>query len=239
MKKDSLGDRMKAYEAISQIDLMRKAPMVMRLDGKAFHTFTRGLERPYDEAFTDAMSQTMLDLCNQVQGAVFAYKQSDEISIVMQDWKTIDTDAWFGGNVQKIVSVAASIATASFNRAFKHPTKDTLALFDARVFSLPTITEVENYFIWRQNDCTRNSIASMGQAHFSQKELHGVKMNTVKQMLLEQKGVVWENEATKYRRGVCATYCDGKFSIDNEPPIFTQDRVYILKSFENVMRGSK
>lgn len=211
---------------------MRRTPVILRLDGKAFHTFTRGLQRPYDEKFNQAMSDTTLELCNSIQGAVFGYTQSDEISILIQDWKTIKTDCWFGNNVQKMVSISASIATAKFNETFQHPSKTSMALFDSRVFNLPE-HEVVNYFIWRGNDCSRNSVSSLAQTHFPHKDLHGKSMADMHDMLKLQKNINWNDMPTRFKRGGCVVLNDdGKFVIDNEPPIFTKDREYIERSFK-------
>lgn len=238
MKKDSLGDRMKGYESITQTKLMDRTPVIIRLDGKAFHTFTRGLEKPFDTGLNDAMVRTMATLCGQIQGAMFAYTQSDEISILLQDWASFDTDGWYDYKVQKIVSVAASIATATFNDIYKHPAKTTLALFDARVFNVP-FEEVTNYFIWRQMDAVRNSINSLAQANFSHKSLQGLNTSQVQDKLMLEKGINWNDVPTKFKRGVCtrmltevdATGAKPEISTllhnDYEIPIFTQDRSYI------------
>lgn len=117
-KKDSLGDRMKRYETVPRNFLTRRVPVIIRLDGKAFHTFTRGMEKPFDPVLTKAMQETMKYLCENIQGCVLGYTQSDEITLVLTDYATIDTDAWFGYNVQKMTSVAASMATQAFNWAY-------------------------------------------------------------------------------------------------------------------------
>ncbi len=117
-KNDSLGDRMKMYEGVSRNFLIRRVPAVIRLDGKAFHTFTRGMGKPFDRVLMSAMQDTMKHLCKNVQGCVFGYTQSDEITLVLTDYATIKTDAWFGYNVQKMTSIAASMATLAFNDAF-------------------------------------------------------------------------------------------------------------------------
>jgi tRNA(His) 5'-end guanylyltransferase len=227
MKYDDFGNRMKKYEAVSQSVLTTRTPVIMRLDGCAFHTFTKGLNRPFDSVLSDAMAATTEHLCSKIQGAVFGYMQSDEISILIQDWKNLNTDNWFGNNVQKMVSVSASIATAFFNKTYKHPSKDALALFDSRVFNIPK-EEVANYFVWRQKDCTRNSINSLGQAHFSAKQLHGKNVSQVQDMLMETHNVNWNDIQTRYKRGTCVV----NGVIDLECPIFTQDRGYIEKTYE-------
>ena len=117
---DSLGDRMKRYENISRNYLTRRIPVIIRLDGKAFHTFTKGMRKPFDRVLMAAMQDTMKYLCENIQGCVFGYTQSDEITLVLTDYKTLTTDAWFGYNIQKVVSVAASMATMAFNKFFEN-----------------------------------------------------------------------------------------------------------------------
>lgn len=117
-KNDSLGDRMKGYESVSRNFLTRRVPAIIRLDGKAFHTFTKGMEKPFDPVLTQAMQETMKYLCENIQGCVLGYTQSDEITLVLTDYATIQTDAWFGYNIQKMCSVSASMATLAFNKAF-------------------------------------------------------------------------------------------------------------------------
>ena len=118
--KDELGDRMKSYyENRSKTFLARRTPVIIRLDGKAFHTFTRGFNKPFDGAMCNAMQETMKYLCENIQGCVLGYTQSDEITLVLIDYQKLTTDAWFDYNVQKICSVAASMATLIFNRRFQ------------------------------------------------------------------------------------------------------------------------
>ncbi len=235
MSNQSFGDRMKAYEAVSQNTLMRRTPVIIRIDGKAFHTFTRGLNKPFDKTLSDAMAETTLELCKQIQGAIFGYTQSDEISILLQDWKNLNTDCWFGYNVQKVVSISASIATAKFNQIFKHPTSASYALFDSRAYNIPE-SEVVNYFIWRGSDCSRNSVSALAQAYFSHKQLHGKSVSAMQDMLMLEHGVNWNDVETRYKRGICIVPdSQEKFKIDFEPPLFTKDRSYI----ENLLKFNK
>ena len=225
-KNDSLGDRMKGYENISRTYLTRRVPVIIRLDGKAFHTFTRGLEKPFDFTLMKVMQLTMQYLCANIQGCVFGYTQSDEITLVLTDYATINTDAWFGYNVQKMASVSASMATMEFNRLFRkefedavlgwNPDRKDLALlkdrlaklqekqftacFDARCFSVP-VDEVCNCLIWRQQDATRNSIEAVGQANFSHKQLMGKSCNEIQDMLFKEKGINWNDLTTYCKRG--------------------------------------
>lgn len=199
MSKDPMGDRMKGdYERRTQIELPRRTHTLIRIDGKAFHTYTKGLERPYDKTLMDDMAETTRFLCQEIQGARVGFTQSDEISILLTDFATRQTEAWFDGNVQKIVSIAASLATAKFNEM--RPT-GRLAFFDARVFTIPQDLEVINYFLWRQRDAVRNSISMLAQAYFSTKQLHGKSTNVMQEMLWAEHGVNWNDENPRFKRG--------------------------------------
>lgn len=220
-KTASLGDRMKGYENISRNYLTRRVPVIIRLDGKAFHTFTRGMAKPFSPILTEAMQETMKALCEGIQGCVLGYTQSDEITLVLTDYETISTDAWFGYNIQKMVSVAASMATLAFNVAFTrayqewqygnpdadcscYARKQNKAMFDARVFSVPK-EEVCNCLIWRQQDATRNSIEAVGQAYFSQRQLYKKNCDQIQEMLWAQKGINWNDFPADLKRGSCCT----------------------------------
>lgn len=232
MNKDTLGDRMKRlYENITRNLLQVRTYTIIRIDGKAFHTYTRGLKSPFDEQLVLDMDETACYLCKNIQGAKFAYVQSDEISILLTDFDSLTSQAWFDGNIQKMVSIGASLATAIFNQL--RPGK--LAHFDARVFQISDKTEVENYFIWRQQDCTRNSISSVAQSLYSAKQLHGKSTNVMQEMIF-QKGINWNDYDTKLKRGRIITkeYFEKQgamrstwISIGAE--IFTQERWFIEK----------
>lgn len=268
MDRTTLGDRMKNnYENITRYYLTRRMPVIIRLDGRSFHTFTRGFKKPFDDILVNTMQDTMKYLCENIQGCVLGYTQSDEISLLLTDYAELTTDAWFGNNLQKMCSVSASMATMAFNKYFRtmiedyseyDPTApfeqrnkyidayDKGAMFDSRVFTIPK-EEVCNYLIWRQQDATRNSIQSVGQANFSQKELHGKSCNKIQDMLMLQKGINWNDYSTTLKRGSCCIKADdslteydevgnicgyterSKWVIDNEIPIFTQDRNYVEK----------
>lgn len=231
MDKSSLGNRMKEYEVVSKTKLLRRTPVILRLDGKAFHTWTRQLRivddslniEPYSTLMHSAMKRTTDCLMGNIQNAVFAYSQSDEISILLNDWKRLNTDQWFDGSVQKMTSVSASIATVGFNF---HPQLRKLslspALFDSRVFNVPK-EEVVNYFIWRQQDATRNSIQMLGQFYFSHKQLHEKNVSQIQDMLMDKYQQNWNNIDTRKKRGFCFTF-DG---YNKEIPIFTKDRNFI------------
>lgn len=217
---DPLGDRIKSqYEIRTRYYLPRRTFTILRLDGCHFHTYTRGLKKPFDDWLSEDIDNAIIAMLPQIQGAVFVYTQSDEISVLLTDFTTPQTDAWFDGNLQKISSVAASIMTAEFNRlryaryiwdtdnkAMTMVTKNgngkwnfinecSTAYFDCRAFTIPDRVEVMNYFRWRQQDCVRNSVSMVAQANFSHKELHGKSQSMMHEML-HQKGVNWATDFT-------------------------------------------
>lgn len=201
MKKDALGDRMKKnYEDRYRFCLTRRMPVILRLDGKAFHTLTRRCEKPFSPSFQTTMERTAITLCEEIQGVKCSFTQSDEISLLITDFDTILTDAWFDYNVQKMVSVSAGIASASFSSLWGER-----GVFDARVFNIPK-EEVCNYFIWRQLDWVRNSIHMLARAHFSQKQLQNKNRDDMEEMLSE-KDVYWGGLEPRWRCGtfVCRT----------------------------------
>lgn len=247
MDKTALGNRMKSYEAIPKNFLMRRQPVIIRLDGKAFHSFTRGFDKPFDAELMKAMQQTMKYLCEEIQGCVVGYTQSDEITLVLCDYQKLDTDAWFGYNVQKMVSVAASMATLAFNQKIKEAMTELSAdnycsfiqklsriagqikkgaLFDARCFTL-SIAEVNNCLLWRQQDATRNSIQSLAQSLYSQKQIEGINTKDLQDKMFTEKGVNWNDLSTSKKRGSCCIKTENGWEIDEEIPIFSQNPEYI------------
>ena len=250
--KDNLGDRMKEnYENRAKTKLLRRTPVIIRLDGKAFHTFTRGFKKPFDDILTEAMQQTMLALCKEVQGCVLGYTQSDEITLVLTDYAKLDTSAWFDYDIQKICSVSTSIATLAFNRCFLREVQNKYdsnskfaesiycqawskgALFDSRCFNVPK-EEVTNCILWRQQDAIRNSINSVGQINFSHKELQGLSTDQILKKLLEEKQIDWNKIPVHLQRGSCCIKREvngiDSWFIDTKIPIFKgEDRNYIEK----------
>ena len=246
---DDLGNRMKTYyEAVPKHRLIRRMPVAIRIDGKAFHTFTRGFQKPFDEVLGNAMVRTMEYLAKNIQGCVFAYQQSDEITLLLIDYQTFETDAWFDYEIQKICSISASMATMAFNTFFENEVNkfyynhvkpgDPLAehyqvyrdaqykgaMFDARCFNIPK-EEATNLVYWRQLDATRNSIQMVGQANFSHNELQGCSCNVIQDMLHEQRGINWNDFPTRWKRGVAWRKGSG---IDYDMPILRgEDRKYV------------
>ena len=205
--KTALGDRMKTYEAATRAVLPRRTHTIIRVDGRRFSTLLRGAERPFDQRVMDAMDMVGKALCAEASGAAFAFVQSDECSVLLTDFASHSTEPWYGGNVQKLVSVSASVATAAFNATYpadvSRGSRDGYprGLFDARVFSVPDRWEVANYFLWRQRDCVRNSISMAAQARFSHRRLHGVSTDQMQELLWSEHGVNWSDYPVGCKRG--------------------------------------
>lgn len=229
----TLSERMKQYEGISKTVLMPNMPVIVRVDGRAFHTYTKKFKKPYDERLAKAMTDTTEFLCKNIPGCVMGYTQSDEISLVLTDYKTYDTTAWLSYEVQKLCSIIASMATLQFYRSIaeqiEEPTKGT-PTFDARVFSIPT-HEVNNYFIWRQQDCIRNSITTHARSLYTHKELEG-RNSAVKLEMMFDAGLDWNALDTRVKYGVVWYKADNreercKWRTATETPLFNEDKQFV------------
>jgi len=206
----AIGERMKHnYEMPYLYHLTRRVPVIIRLDGKSFHSYTRGCDKPFDEHLSRAMCLTATDLIKAIGGAKIAYTQSDEISILVTDYDDIYTDAWYDYNVQKLCSITASMCTALFNMYFRHPREiqTRLATFDSRVFNVPK-EEVMNYFLWRQQDWIRNSVQMCAQHLYSPKELHK-KNNEMMKEMIKERGMDWDLLSDMWKYGTFITRLSG------------------------------
>jgi tRNA(His) 5'-end guanylyltransferase len=210
---DGLGDRMKRYESTWRTVMPANSYVIVRVDGRAFHTLLRRAVKPFDRDVATGMQLTAEALCREIAGSVFAYGQSDEISILLTDVASIRSQLWFDGNVQKLASVAASIATMEFNHVTRHDSWER-ATFDARTFTLPYPVEVANYFLWRQHDAVRNAVSMAAQAHFSHKRLQGVSSDQMQEMLWSQKGINFNDYPAEFKRGYTVT----RVEIPGDPP---------------------
>lgn len=250
--RDELGIRMKNfYESVPKTKLLRRTPVAIRIDGKAFHSFTRGMKKPFDFILIESMQKTMQYLCENIQGCVLGYTQSDEITMLLIDYKRLNSDAWFDYEVQKMCSIAASMATMAFNRYFAEAAAAAMedevyaealqkavqkgAMFDARCFNIPK-EEAANLIYWRQLDAARNSVQMVGQANFSHKQLQGKSCEQIQDMLMQEKMFNWNELETCLKRGSCCVRKEnaeaGKSNwiIDREIPQFKGDgREYIEK----------
>lgn len=237
---DNLGTRMKEfYEGVPKTKLMRRVPVAIRIDGKTFHTFTRGFQKPFDSILMASMQETMKYLCENIQGCVFGYTQSDEITLILIDYQKFTSSAWFDYEVQKVCSIAASMATMAFNKFFTknvnyfemtHEHDDTIneycttlvnaaekgATFDARCFNIPK-EEVANLVYWRQLDAMRNSVQMVGQANFSHKELQNKSCNDVQDMLIAQKAINWNFYPEDCKRGAACIKLPPKEEVIDVP----------------------
>jgi len=234
MSEDSLGDRMKGYEIAAWTTLPRRMPVVLRVDGKAFHSYTKGLARPFDEPLCQAMDTVALSLCAEVQGAQLAYVQSDEISVLIHGYKRLSSQPWFGNDVQKMVSCAAAEVSSRMTEV--SPTvfgRMKRAKFDARVFVVPE-NDVCNYFLWRQQDARRNSVQMVTRSMFSDQQCFQRDITAMKEMCAS-KGVLWDELPTYQRYGRCARRVPydhqgterHRWEIDREIPLFSDDRSYV------------
>lgn len=235
-----LSDRMLSYQQVSEGNLMRRQPVIIRLDGKAFKTFTRNLIKPFDSDLSQIFQYVCFKLKEKIQGTKFIYQQSDEISLFLCDYDKITSDSWFDYRIQKMTSISASLTSVLFNQGISQiiikyenllsekpenseqildriniwKTKLNCAMFDSRVFNLPE-DEVCNYFIWRQQDAIRNSKQAMGQAFFSHNQLQNKNVDEVCEMLIQLKNQDWYKTSIVQQRGFCVAR-DVKVLSDNK-----------------------
>ena len=238
MDNSNLGTRMKEYEKRNQYYLQKRTPVAIRVDGRSFHTFTKGFQRPFDDILIKTMQETAKYMCENMGNAKFAYVQSDEITIILVDYDTLETDCWFNYRTDKLCSISASMATMAFNKYFEKNVReysythygqlstirltdtynraiDKGAMFDARCFNIPK-EEVTNLIYWRQLDASRNSIQMVGQANFSHKELQNKSCNDIQDMLMLQKNINWNDFPTYQKRGSCVVKSDEKETITED-----------------------
>lgn len=233
-----LGDRMKKYESASVYHLTDRLPIVIRVDGKAFSSYTKGLSKN-DPFVMAAMDNVAKALCAGIMGARLAYVQSDEISVLVNPWSGLNSQSWFDNNLIKMVSISASIASAVMTAESASIFGQIKpACFDSRAFVLP-FEEVTNCFIWRQQDAVRNSIQVLAQMNYSHKELHGLNVSILKEKLKTEKGIDWEAQPTRFKHGACIVRktvqattgqeptLRSSWVVDSETPDFIQDRRYI------------
>ncbi len=263
-KDKSLGDRMREYESCYGFKVPNRSYVIIRLDGKGFSKYTKKFQKPFDDLLSNVMDAATIELCKYMTPA-FAYTQSDEVSLVFSTIDNIDAEMIFDGKLQKLCSISASKMTAAFNKKMLQTlclnmACETLvakiimddlpqidAVFDSRVFVIPDIREVSNYFIWRQQDCTRNSVSMAASANFSHKLLEGKSSSEKQEMLFQEKGINWNDYAPKYKRGTVIKKTSytvegpngeealrNKWLPDYNTPIFTQETEYLYKLIPTV-----
>ncbi len=221
---ETLSNRMKKYEFINRNYLIKKIPVIIRLDGRSFHSFTRGCNKPFDKNIMNSMVNASLKLFEEIQGCKLSYIQSDEVSFLLTDFEDINTQGWFDYNISKLISISASLMSVYFNEEFCLTSNDrTTAVFDSRCFNIPR-EEVSNYFLFRAKDWERNSIQMYAQSLFSHKQLQNKKKNDIHEMLYSI-GKNWTNDLTDQQK-------NGTFLIKTENGI--EKRTNILPHFENI-----
>jgi tRNA(His) 5'-end guanylyltransferase len=201
------GDRFKDAERSARTHLNPKSYGILRLDGRAFHTYCRGLERPADTVFMGHMDEVAATLVRELTGARLAYVQSDELSVVFSTWRDpedgerkANTQQMFGGQIQKLVSISAALASTTMNVLRLGSHTDRIALFDARAFSLPTWDDTVDYLAWRQHDARKNSVSMAASSVFTSRELHGVNTEGRLEML-KARGIAEDATPLGFRRG--------------------------------------
>jgi tRNA(His) guanylyltransferase len=228
MNKDTLGDRIKGYESIYKRYFLPKTPIIVRVDGKAFHTWTKGCQRPFDPTLITCMFESAKEVAKQMQGCKALYAQSDEVTFVLTDDTTLESQQWFGGRQNKIESVTAAMMTAYFNKNWlikDHSNHQHFnvwdyidskpAVFDARAFQCPK-EDVANVFLWRVKDWERNSLNMFCERFFSHKELEG-RNREQRHNMLHYIGHNWATECTEQQKNGSWWSCDkvDNFSLTN------------------------
>ncbi len=235
MEKNNFGDRMKLYENAYRMYLPQRLPVIIRIDGNHFHTFTKGMDKPFDEKLISAFWETCKYLGENIMGCKLIYHQSDEISLLLTNYDSIQTQSWFKNNLQKMVSISASLATARFNEVIRESyPKKPLATFDARAWIVPH-EEVTNYFLWRQQDAAKNSVSMVARAHFSHRDVHGLSNSQLQEKLFQEKGINWDSLPVWEKRGACCVNVEymkadvvrRSWQIDKNIPMFSKDRNYV------------
>lgn len=216
MKNDALGSRMKQnYEAPARHLLVRRMPVIVRVDGRAFHTLTRHFQKPFDQKFIDSMHVASIQLAGEMQGFKLGYIQSDEASFVLTDYDNLNTDAWFGYVKSKIESISAAMMTFAFARCMRLAGINDTVMFDARAFNIPE-DEVVNYFLWRAKDWHRNSVSMYARAHFSHRELYKKRICDMHEML-HGAGRNWSTDLTDEEKNGTFIFSGDSSQSDIEP----------------------
>lgn len=204
-KKSNLEKRCLKYRNITNYKLDNKSYVIITLDGKNFSSYTKKLKKPFDEGLVEDMDNVSKFLCQNIEGAKFAYTQSDEINIFVADYEREETQAWFGYRLNKVLPLVASMATAYFNqlrmKRYDNDTNIKLAYFDAKAWTVPTRNDVFAWFLYRQIDCIRNSISMVAQSKYSHGELHKKSTDDMKEMLIRDFDLDWDGLENRLKFG--------------------------------------
>lgn len=199
MRKDNIGDRIKRYEAVSDYSFSPRHPLFIRVDGKAFHTFTRHCDKPFDQNLVDGMVFAGGWTALEMQGFKLGYVQSDECTFMLTDFDSHQTQGWFDYKLNKLVSLSAAMFSVAFNQHYGSAD----AVFDSRAFIVPR-DDAPNVFVWRQRDWERNSVQMLTRSLYSHKECNEKKIPEMHEML-HDKGVNWVDLSPQLRNGTFFT----------------------------------
>lgn len=249
----SLGDRQKTYEQAYDSRIIRRLPVIVRVDGRSFHKVTKKLSRPYSASMVNLMANTMFLVAKEMDGCVFAYQQSDEITFVLRNDQSLESEPWFNNRVQKIASISAAMTTSTFIKLHQSmddpPQLIGNTLFDARVFAVPSINEAINNLIFRQQDCIRNAITGAAQAELGKifgrkktfKTLQNKNAQERMQLLLDECDIDFNSYyPAAFRHGVAAykipqlidtdegQVTRHKWVMDTQLPKFVENRAFIM-----------
>ncbi|MEQ8188872.1 MAG: tRNA(His) guanylyltransferase Thg1 family protein [Candidatus Eremiobacterota bacterium] len=223
MERVEIGKRIKEnYEGRYKFKLLRRTPVIIRLDGNCFHTLTKDCNKPFDIKISLAMEETARYLCGEIQGARCAYVQSDEISLLLTDFEQLDTTAWFDYSIQKMTSISSGKASVFFTKYYGRD-----GIFDSRVFNIP-VAEVCNYFIWRQVDWERNSLMMYALSLYPHEELQK-KSKSALHELIHRKGHNWANLEDRWKNGIYIEKVEDKWITCDRCPSFRTERDRIEK----------
>lgn len=209
----SLAERIKRYEAASRYLATQRMPLIVRVDGRAFHTFTKGMLRPFDTKLMTAMVDAALEVAKDMQGFKAAYVQSDEVTFLLTDYDSLESQGWFNYNLSKIISISASMMSVNL---IKKLGTDKLPVFDSRAFNVPT-NDVTNTFLWRAIDWERNSLQMYAGSFFNQKEMHGKNRSNLHEML-HKIGKNWATDLTLQEK-------NGTFILSNEEGLLVRNDI--------------
>ncbi|MDD5343304.1 MAG: tRNA(His) guanylyltransferase Thg1 family protein [Smithella sp.] len=215
-----LGDRIKKYEKTFTHSALKRMPLMIRVDGRAFHTFTKNLIRPFDNGLISAMVKAATYTAKDMQGFRAAYIQSDEATFLLTDYESFETEGWFDYELPKVISISAALMSVAFNHFY--PT-DKLPVFDSRAFTIPK-EDVVNAFVWRAKDWERNSIQMYTRSFFSHEQLHQKNREDMHEML-HSVGKNWATDLSSQER-------NGTFLIKTDAEII--ERTDILPTYVSI-----
>ena len=245
-----LKDRIESYKEQSDYKLLNKLPIIITVNGRSFAKVTSFLDKPYSDKFAECMLSTSLKLCSEIEGSLFAYFHNDEIVILSRNDQSIETIPWFDNKIQKISSIAASIATLHFNKCAHNLDLNLLgdAFFTANVFTPPNIVEAANTMIYKQQQNTLTSIQfacfyellKKYDKHIIKEMIHGLSFDEKVDLLKQECDIDFNEYPLIYRRGaacyrmpkVINNVLKNKWFVNDEIPFFAKDQSFLTNIFK-------